>query len=115
MLCADIAANILNIALHRDDLSAKSLSRYDREWKDKFGKELRIGYGARKLFEHLSDQQIDRLFDIIERDHIDAALAEDQDVSFDWHSQAIMRLLRRVVVARIFGGIRLPFWGKNKI
>ncbi len=115
MLCADIAANTLNIALHRNDLSAKSLSRYDREWKGKLGQELMVGYGARKLFERLSDQQIDRLFDIIERDHIDAALLEDQDVSFDWHSQAIMRLLRRAMVARIFGVIRLPFRGNNKI
>ena len=115
MLCADIAANILNIALHRDDLSAKSLSRYDREWKGKLGQELMVGYGARKLFERLSDQQIDRLFDVIERDHIDAALLEAQDVSFDWHSQAIMKLLRRAMVARIFGGIRLPFRGNNKI
>jgi len=115
MLCADIAANTLNIALHRDDLSAKSLSRYDREWKGKFGQELMVGYGARKLFERLSDQQIGRLFDVIERNRIDAALLEATDVSFDWHSQAIMKLLRRAVVARIFGGIRLPFRGNNNI
>ena len=109
MLCADIAASVLNKALHRGDLSARSLSQYDREWKRKLGRELMVGYGARKLFERLNDQQIDRLFDIIEKNRIDVSLLESKEVSFDWHSQAIMNLLRRAVVARVFGGIRLPF------
>ena len=115
LLCADIAADVLNKALHRDDLSARSLSRYDREWKGKLGRELMVGYGARKLFERLSDQQIDRLFDVIEKNRIDAALLESEDVSFDWHSRAIMKLLRRSVVARIFGAFRLPFRGNKNI
>jgi digeranylgeranylglycerophospholipid reductase len=113
MLCADIAATELNRALHRDDLSARSLSRYDREWRRKLGRELMVGYGARRLFERLSDQQIDRLFSVVEKHGIDASLLKSSEVSFDWHSQAIMGLLRRAVVARIFGGIRLPF-GKSK-
>jgi len=113
MLCADIAATELNRALHRDDLSARSLSRYDREWRRKLGRELMVGYGARRLFERLSDQQIDRLFSVVEKHGIDASLLKSSDVSFDWHSQAIMSLLRRAVVARIFGGIKLPF-GKGK-
>jgi len=109
MLCADIAADTLSKALHRDDLSSKNLSRYDREWRRKLGQELMIGYRARKLFERLSDQQIDHLFDVIEKNHIDAALLEAKDVSFDWHSRAIIKLLRRAVVARVFGSIWLPF------
>jgi len=115
MLCADIAAGELNRALHRDDLSARSLSQYDRQWRRKLGRELMVGYGARKLFERLSDQQIDRLFDIIEKNRIDVSLLKAKDVSFDWHSQAIMNLLRRAVVARIFGGIRLPFRSSKNI
>ncbi len=115
MLCADIAADTLNKALHRDDLSAKNLSQYDREWRRKLGHELMVGYRARKLFERLSDQQIDRLFDVIEKNHIDAALLEATEVSFDWHSRAIMQLLRRAVVARVLGSIRFPFRsGNNK-
>ena len=115
MLCADIAANTLNVALHRDDLSAKNLSRYDREWRSKLGRELMIGYGARRLFEHLSDKQIDHLFDVIEKKRIDAAVLEAEDVSFDWHSRAIMKLFRRAMVARVFGGIKLPFRGSKDI
>ncbi len=115
MLCADIAASTLDRALHKNDVSAKNLSRYEQEWKRRLGRELMIGYRARKLFERLSDQQVDHLFDVMEKNRIGEALLEAEDVSFDWHSQAILKLLRRAVVARIFGGIRLPFWGGNDI
>jgi hypothetical protein len=74
-----------------------------------------VGYRARKLFERLSDQQIDRLFDVIEKNHIDTTLLEAADVSFDWHSRAIMKLLRRAVVARVLGSIRLPFRSSKNI
>lgn len=115
MLCADIAATILSRALHHNDLSARSLSRYEREWKHKLGRELMIGYRARKLFERLSDQQIERLFTVIENNRLAEALLEAKDVSFDWHSRAIMKLLGRSVVARVLGGIRLPSLGSKDI
>jgi len=108
LLCADIAASTLNQALQHDDLSAKSLAEYEREWKRKLGRELKIGYWARKLFERLSDRQIDRIFDIIKANGIDEALLEAKDLSFDWHSQAILRLLGRTVVSKAIGVIRLP-------
>ena len=115
LLCADIAANVLSRALQQDDLSAKNLSRYEREWKRKIGRELVIGYWARKLSERLSDKQIDRLFDVIKNNRIDEALLEATDVSFDWHSRAIVKLLGRAVVAKVLGGVRLPSRGGKDI
>ena len=109
LLCADIAANTLHQALQRDDLSAKSLAKYEREWRRKLGRELKIGYWARKLFERLSDNQIDRIFNIIKANGIDEALLKAKDLSFDWHSQAILMLLGRTVVSKALGVIKLPF------
>jgi len=109
LLCADIAANTLHQALQRDDLSTKSLARYEREWRRKLGRELKIGYWARKLFERLSDNQIDRIFNIIKANGIDEALLKAKDLSFDWHSRAILMLLGRTVVSKALGVIRLPF------
>ena len=43
---------------------------YEREWK-KLGRELKIGYRARKFYEHLSDRQVDKVFDIIKSNGID--------------------------------------------
>ena len=109
LLCADIAADTLHQALQRDDLSAKSLAKYEREWRRKLGRELKIGYWARKLFERLSDNQIDRIFNIIKTNGIDEALLKARELSFDWHSQAILMLLGRTVVSKALGVIKLPF------
>ena len=115
LLCADIAANVLGEALKQNDLSEKKLSRYEREWKRKIGRELTVGYWARRLYERLSDRQVDRLFDVVKNNRIDEALLEARDVSFDWHSRAIVKLLGRAVVSRVLGGVRLPSRGGKDI
>ena len=109
LLCADTAANILKDALESNDLSAKSLSRYERGWKKKLGRELRVGYWSRKLYERLSDGQIDRIFDIIESSGIEKALLEAEDLSFDWHSEIVLRLLGHQAVARVVKMAKMPF------
>jgi len=108
LLCADIAANNLHRALESDDLSAKSLAGYEREWRKKLGWELRIGYWARKLYEHMSDAQIDQIFDIIKSRGIDKALLEAEDLSFDWHGEVVLRLLRRRLISKTIGVVKIP-------
>jgi digeranylgeranylglycerophospholipid reductase len=109
LLSADIAAATVNEALEDDDLSARRLARYERGWRKRLGRELRTGYSFRKLYERLSDRQIDRLFEIIRKGGIDAALLKAKDLSFDWHGRTIMRLLKYQVVAKTIGQIKLPF------
>jgi geranylgeranyl reductase family protein len=109
LLSADIAADTLHEALEDDDLSAKRLARYERGWRKKLGRELRTGYWFRKLFERLSDRQIDRIFEIVKAGGIDEALLKAEDISFDWHGRTIMRLLKYQVVAKTIGQIKLPF------
>ena len=107
LLCAQIAANNLQRALQADDLSLRSLAGYEREWRKKLGRELRISYWARKFYERLSDKQIDRMFDIIKSNGIDEALLKAQDLSFDWHSQVVLRLIRhRALFTAI---MKIPF------
>ena len=107
LLCAEIAADTLHQALQRGDLSAKSLAKYDRGWRRRLGQELKTGYWARKLFEHLSDKQLDRIFDIVKANGIEDLL-KAKDLSFDWHSKAILMLLGRAVVAKAIGVIKAP-------
>jgi len=97
LLCADMAAKTLHPALENDDLSANKLASYQREWKKKLGQELRIEYWARKFYEHLSDRQIDRMFDIIKSNGIDEALLKAEDSSFDWHGEGNQPWVRRPV------------------
>ena len=108
LLCADMAAASLNQALQNGDLSARALAGYERSWKKKLAWELKVGYWARKLYERLSDAQIDRVIDIIKDRGIDEALAGDESLSFDWHGGIILGLIRRQVLSKI-GVRRLPF------
>ncbi|MBN1160938.1 MAG: NAD(P)/FAD-dependent oxidoreductase [Dehalococcoidales bacterium] len=109
LLGSEIAADILNRALADNDLSARRLASYERAWRRKLGRELRIGYWARKLFERMSERQIDRIFEIIKRSGIDEALLKAKDISFDWHSRTIMSLLKYQVISRTLKVINLPF------
>jgi digeranylgeranylglycerophospholipid reductase len=109
LLSADIAAEVLHGALEDDDLSAKRLARYERGWRKKLGNELRTGYWARRLFERLSRRQIDRLFERVKSAGIDEALLKAKDVSFDWHGQTIMSLLKYQAIAKTIGRIKPPF------
>ena len=109
LLCADIAANNLHRALDADDLSARNLASYEREWKKKLGRELKICYWARKFYEHLSDRQVDRVFDIIKSNGLDEALLKTDDLSFDWHGEVILRLLGYRLLSKAIKAMKIPF------
>ncbi len=108
LLSAETAARNLKTALERNDLSAKNLSGYQREWKKELWQELKICYWARRLYERLSDKQIDRIFDITIANGIDKALLEVDGLSFDWHGRAILRLTRQKVITKSIKAIKIP-------
>ena len=108
LLCADIAANVLHRALASNALSAESLADYEREWKRKLGRELRVDYWARKFYERLNDGQIDSIFDIIKSHGIDEALLKAEELSFDWHGAVVLRLLEHRAVSKAIEMMKLP-------
>lgn len=109
LLCADIAADNLQRALNRGDLSARSLAGYERAWQRKLGQELKIGYWARQTYQRLSDRQIDQIFNIIKANGIDEALLQAEDLSFDWHGRAVLKLIGHRALSKVIGAMRLPF------
>ncbi|MFC1902873.1 geranylgeranyl reductase family protein [Chloroflexota bacterium] len=109
LLCADIAADTLLRALQKDDLSARSLACYEREWKKRLKRELEIDYYARKFYERLNDGQIDRIFDIIKSNGLDKDLLKAEDLSFDWHGKVVLRLVGNRAVSRAFKVMKIPF------
>ncbi len=108
MLCADIAAGNLDEALQDNDLSLKRLSQYERDWRRKLGRELKAEYFARRLFQHLSDKQIDRLFTSLNSNGIVESLLENDSLSFDWHGSSILKLLRLSILSQASRMLRLP-------
>jgi len=109
LLGAEIATNNLRDALIDNDLSERRLSRYEWAWRRKLGRELKLGYWARKLFERLSEKQIDLIFQIIKTGGIDEALLRAKEITFDWHSRTITSLLKYQMIIRALKLIKLPF------
>ncbi len=94
-LGAKIAAEVLDEALSSDNLTAAQLSRYQKQWKAKMGKELSRGYRARQAYIKLSDRQIEGIFSILDSSGMAEALLKSGDFSFDWHSRLILAGLKR--------------------
>lgn len=115
LLCADIAAKHLHRGLKCGDLSAAGLSGYQREWRKLLGRELRIGYWARKLYGHFNDRQLDHVFDIITSTGIDEDILKADDFSFDWHSKVVMRLLGDKTLTRALLVMKIPFLREKRI
>jgi len=108
LLCADIAADHLHRALAADDLSARKLAGYEREWKRKLARELRMGYWARKVYEHLSDEQIDKIFGIMESSGILEDLLKAEDLPFDWHEGVVSRAFSYKVLLKTIAAMNIP-------
>jgi len=65
-------------SLRRNRMTSKDLFEYEKRWKKEMGRELSRGYWIRKIFTGLSDKDLDKVFNIIDRedmrsilDHID--------------------------------------------
>lgn len=93
-LGAQIAAEVLDEALSNDNLTAGQLSRYQKQWKAKMGKELSRGYWARWVYAKLSDRQIEGIFNILNSGGMAEALLNSDNFSFDSHSRLILAVLR---------------------
>ena len=99
LLSGQIAAEAAQTAIARGKYAANDLRGYERQWKAVFGRELRIGYYARMLYETLRDEQIERLLDAFLSDG-DIADYIGEDVAFDWHSKVILKVLRHTGIRR---------------
>ena len=109
LLCADIAAETLHQALAGNDLSAGGLASYQRRWQQRLGQELKKGYRVRRFYQELSDRQIDSLFDTVKSSGLVDSLLGDSNVSFDWHSGGLLRILGDVALSRFARALRHPF------
>jgi flavin-dependent dehydrogenase len=111
LLGADIAADVLHQAIEINRFSEKVLARYDRLWRRRLGREIALGYWARRVFERLSDGQVDRIFDIIKTNGLERALMDMKELSFDWHGKIIMTLLRQRALTGVSRLLKRPLPG----
>ena len=109
LICAEIAVDTLNSAFETADFSVKRFVSYQHKWKKKLARELSICYWARRFYERLSDAQIEHAFDIIQDDGILAELIEDSNLTFDWHGEVVLKLIRNRVLTRL-GLTKIPMF-----
>ncbi len=94
LLCAEIAAKTIHQAISTGDFSRSLFSSYEKGWKGRLGRELRVGYWARRIYERLTDSQIEELFRIIKARRIHEILLQSPRSSFDWHGELLLKGLR---------------------
>ncbi len=100
ILSAKAAANTANLAFKTGDFSSATLRNYEKEWRKQIGPEVRRGAFFRKLFERLSDNDIDDLFRVVQSDGILASVSKN--ARFDWHKDVINFILRHPELGMIF-------------
>ena len=93
LLCADIAVNNVDKALRDGDLRAVKLAAYDREWRSKLNKELRICRTARHIYSRLNNRQLDRILDIGRDSGIVDGIVSSNDLDFDFHGRVIRKAI----------------------
>ena len=103
LLSSEIAADVLAGALSTGDLSSRCLSNYQRRWKELLGHELETGYSARRMYEYLSDSQISSLARQADRNGLHQELINSPELSFDWHSQMIDKVMHHPILCGMLG------------
>jgi len=83
-----LAGRAIAKALKMNDPSV--LSEYEKEWKEKFGKEFEKQNLARKILARLDNDTVNKLFKSITPE-IEEEISNKED--FDFHTSSILRLL----------------------
>ena len=99
LLCTEIAIKCLAQAFSLNDFSPARLSEYDKQWRGKLGRELKMGYRIRRFYHKINNQRLDHLFKVAQGDGIAELIAEWPDFSFDWHGALVSEVGKHLAVA----------------
>jgi digeranylgeranylglycerophospholipid reductase len=92
MRCAEIAATVGGAALAEGDLSASRLGRYDALWRAELGDEFRRALYLRRIFARLSDPELDRVVEALQRGALGGTVVAFGDIDFP--TPVVRELLR---------------------
>ena len=105
-VAADIASATLDGALRDDDLSARRLAGYEREWRRRFGSEVRRAAVARRIYQSLSPSRVDRMISWAASSGIADELLQSGNFSFDLHGRTLMTGIVRALLGSMMGSRR---------
>jgi digeranylgeranylglycerophospholipid reductase len=99
LLSGQLAAETLISKLQTDDLEATALAQYEAAWRSRLGSELRWQLILRRIAQRLSDDDIERLFDLARTDGILPLVR--RTATFNRHREFIVALLRHPPARRV--------------
>ncbi|MCJ7515806.1 MAG: NAD(P)/FAD-dependent oxidoreductase [Dehalococcoidia bacterium] len=99
LICADIAADTLHKAFQLHEFSESRLAAYEKRWRARLGREIKIGYWSHRIYRMLNNRQIEGLYNFISRNGMPQFIAELDDFPFDWHRDLILKTLKHLAVA----------------
>lgn len=104
MLCAEVAAQVIEESLRAGEATAGSLRQYHHRCLELLAGELKAGLELQRLGGLLRDKDIDSLFRLLGSDGLIAQLRKRVD--FDWHARLIRFVVRHPVVAAWLGTLK---------
>jgi len=107
MRCAEILAEVADLALRQGDVSEAALADYDRRWRSELGEEFRRAMYLRRLFTRLSDAELDAVIAALQGAELSATIVAFGDIDFPTHvarqllrqSPSLVRLLPKALGA----------------
>jgi len=100
MLSAELAADTAAEAFRQGKFGREAMAGYEKRWRTFLGLDLKIGTLFRRLFSRMADHDVDHLFHTLRQEGLLHHIAGK--VSFDWHRELILFLLRHPSLARLF-------------
>lgn len=93
LLCAGHCASTVIGSLEKNDFSASFLKKYQNLWKQDIGKELSRGMSFRRVFNHLSDKQMDKYIGHFQSPKIVEVINKYGDI--DYPSKLVKPLIKK--------------------
>lgn len=81
-LCAKIAGKVAMEAIKQDDSSARFLSKYENQWKQEIGLDMKLMRYVRILLNRLTDRKLDQLIRFCSTLELDQTLKHVRDIDF---------------------------------
>ncbi len=90
--CSQLAAEVAVNALGGEP-TAKKLRAYEQAVMKRFGREFKLGIRVRKIFERMTDEDLNSIFELLKREDVQAQVLKHFD--FDHHEKLLRALLTK--------------------
>ena len=94
ILCAEIAARVIDNAFKTNDFSEKSFSKYQKLWHSRLNRELIFDQYLQRFFSKLSNKQIGYITGLVRKHSLTKIFDNTDKFQFDWHSKATLELIK---------------------